>query len=141
VQVTYPKRTDKPLYHGLVKQLDSLNIPFLPPEQVTEGGPLRERYEVIVDAIFGFSFHGSPRPPFDTIVQVNGLLIDVMSAALLSVPCLILALCFGWQGCMASGAFTAPHLWCLPLVVAGAGNLQMPWAVSHREVLGAAALT
>ena len=72
VQVTYPKRTDKPLYHGLVKQLESLNILFLPPEEVTEGTPLRERYDVIIDAIFGFSFHGSPRPPFDSIVQVCG---------------------------------------------------------------------
>ena len=70
LQVTYPKRTDKPLYHGLVKQLESLNIAFLPPEDVSEGRPLRERYDVVVDAIFGFSFHGSPRPPFDTIVQV-----------------------------------------------------------------------
>lgn len=70
MQVTYPKRTDKPLYYGLVKQLESLNIPFLPPEEVTEGAPLRERYDVIIDAIFGFSFHGSPRPPFDSIVQV-----------------------------------------------------------------------
>ena len=70
VQVTYPKRTDKPLYHGLVKQLESLYISFLPPEDVTEGRPLRERYDVVIDAIFGFSFHGSPRPPFDTIVQV-----------------------------------------------------------------------
>ena len=70
MQVTYPKRTDKPLYHGLVKQLESLSIPFLPPEDVTEGRPLRERCDVVIDAIFGFSFHGSPRPPFDTIVQV-----------------------------------------------------------------------
>lgn len=70
MQVTYPKRTDKPLYHGLVKQLESLNIPFLPPDKVTGGSDLRDRYDVIIDAIFGFSFHGSPRPPFDSIVQV-----------------------------------------------------------------------
>ncbi len=71
IQVTYPKRTDKPLYHGLVKQLESLKIAFLPPEDITEGRPLRERYDVVIDAVFGFSFHGSPRPPFDTIVQVR----------------------------------------------------------------------
>ena len=94
MQVTYPKRTDKPLYHGLVKQLESLNIPFLPPEQVTEGAPLRERYEVIVDAIFGFSFHGSPRPPFDTIVQVTGLSIYVSLLQCFLSPCFILVLCF-----------------------------------------------
>lgn len=72
MQVTYPKKTDKPLYHGLVKQLESLNIPFLRPEEVTEGTPLRQRFDVIIDAIFGFSFYGSPRPPFDSIVQVCG---------------------------------------------------------------------
>jgi len=77
--VTYPKRTDKPLYRGLVKQLESLNIPFLPPEEVTEGKPLRDRYDVIIDAIFGFSFHGAPRPPFDTIVQVQSLPLHLSS--------------------------------------------------------------
>ena len=83
LQVTYPKRTDKPLYHGLVKQLESLDIPFLPADDVTEGSPLRERYDVVIDAIFGFSFHGSPRPPFDTIVQV----LRSASLQLGSEPC------------------------------------------------------
>ena len=122
MQVTYPKRTDKPLYHGLVKQLESLNIPFLPPEQVTEGAPLHERYEVIIDAIFGFSFHGSPRPPFDTIVQVHGLPINTISAAMCSVPLLDPGL-IALDG---RDAWLQGHLqhrisdkWCLPLVTSG----------------------
>ena len=86
VQVTYPKRTDKPLYHGLVKQLESLNIPFLAPEEVTEGTPLRERYDVIIDAIFGFSFHGSPRPPFDSIVQVHSMQLSISPLSVCMSP-------------------------------------------------------
>ena len=70
VQVLYPKKTDKPLYHGLVTQLEALNVPFVSAADATDSGPLRERYDVIIDAIFGFSFRGSPRAPFDTILQV-----------------------------------------------------------------------
>ncbi|EIE21990.1 pyridoxamine 5'-phosphate oxidase [Coccomyxa subellipsoidea C-169] len=69
VQVLYPKKTDKPLYHGLVTQLKSCNIPFLSAEDILDGPPLKERYDVIIDAIFGFSFKGSPRPPFDKILE------------------------------------------------------------------------
>ncbi len=69
-QVAYPKRTEKPLYHGLVTQLESCNIPFLTAEDITEGTPLRERFDVVIDAMFGFSFKGTPRPPFDTILEV-----------------------------------------------------------------------
>ncbi len=74
-QVAYPKRTDKPLYHGLVTQLESCNIPFLAPEDIANGPPLRERFDVVIDAIFGFSFKGAPRPPFDAILEVCPLKI------------------------------------------------------------------
>ena len=67
-QVCYPKQTDKPLYHGLVKQLQSLRIPLVPAEQLLEA-PLAEQADVVMDAIFGFSFHGDPRPPFDSILD------------------------------------------------------------------------
>ena len=68
-QVVYPKRTDKPLYHGLVTQLEALQVPFLSADDIIKGPPLRERYDVAMDAIFGFSFKGAPRPPFDTILE------------------------------------------------------------------------
>ncbi len=32
---------------------------------------LLSQYDVIVDAMFGFSFKGTPRPPFDDILQVK----------------------------------------------------------------------
>ena len=70
LQVCYPKQTKKPLYEGLVTQLKSLYIPFVEAEQLQQQ-PLRESYDVVLDAMFGFSFKGEPRPPFDTLIQVS----------------------------------------------------------------------
>jgi NAD(P)H-hydrate repair Nnr-like enzyme with NAD(P)H-hydrate epimerase domain len=69
-QVCYPKRTDKPLYHGLVTQLESLDVPFVDVGDLVDK-PLADRFDVVVDAIFGFSFKGVPRAPFDGIVEVR----------------------------------------------------------------------
>jgi hypothetical protein len=81
LQVCYPKRTDRPLYHGLVTQCESLAIPFISMEdlqqcqqqqqQGAEGGGLSAVCDVVIDALFGFSFKGTPRPPFDTLLQVG----------------------------------------------------------------------
>ena len=68
MQVCYPKRTDKPLYHGLVRQLESLGIKFIEAEEVL-AGKLKENYSLVIDSIFGFSFQGAPRPPFDKILD------------------------------------------------------------------------
>ncbi|KAF8723279.1 hypothetical protein HU200_021797 [Digitaria exilis] len=65
--VCYPKRTPKPLYSGLVTQLESLSISFIPAEDLPDD--LSREFDVIVDAMFGFSFHGTPRPPFDDLIQ------------------------------------------------------------------------
>uniref|UniRef100_A0A0D9XJ55 NAD(P)H-hydrate epimerase n=1 Tax=Leersia perrieri TaxID=77586 RepID=A0A0D9XJ55_9ORYZ len=65
--VCYPKRTPKPLYSGLCTQLESLAIPFVPVEDLPEN--LSEEYDIIMDAMFGFSFHGTPRPPFDDLIN------------------------------------------------------------------------
>lgn len=65
--VCYPKRTQKPLYNGLVTQLESLSVPFLSVEDLPVN--LSEDFDILVDAMFGFSFHGSPRPPFDDLIQ------------------------------------------------------------------------
>lgn len=67
-QICYPKRTDKPLYHGLVTQLESLHIPFVDADQVLDG-PLASKCDVVMDAMFGFGFKGPPRPPFDAILD------------------------------------------------------------------------
>ncbi|XP_022768407.1 pyridoxine/pyridoxamine 5'-phosphate oxidase 1, chloroplastic isoform X5 [Durio zibethinus] len=65
--VCYPKRTAKPLYSGLVTQLESLLIPFLSVDELPVD--LSKDFDILVDAMFGFSFHGSPRPPFDNLIQ------------------------------------------------------------------------
>ena len=70
LQVCYPKPTDKPLYNGLVTQCLSLDIPFVDAVAVGEQ-PLAARYDVVLDAMFGFSFSGVPRPPFDALVKVR----------------------------------------------------------------------
>ncbi|XP_065852198.1 pyridoxine/pyridoxamine 5'-phosphate oxidase 1, chloroplastic isoform X2 [Euphorbia lathyris] len=65
--ICYPKRTPKPLYTGLVTQLESLSIPFLEVENLPSD--LSKEFDIVLDAMFGFSFHGAPRPPFDNLIQ------------------------------------------------------------------------
>ena len=74
--ILYPKQTDKPLYHGLATQCKSLNIPFIDelPSQ------LDDSFQLLVDAIFGFSFSGSIRAPFDKIItSVNNSKLPVVA--------------------------------------------------------------
>jgi len=54
-QILYPKPTQKSLYEGLVTQCKSLSLPF-PTWDDVQHGSLREKYDLIVDAMFGFSF-------------------------------------------------------------------------------------
>ncbi|KAL9273043.1 Pyridoxine/pyridoxamine 5'-phosphate oxidase 1, chloroplastic-like protein [Drosera capensis] len=65
--VCYPKRTPKPLYSGLVTQLESLHIPFLSVDDLPSD--FSNDFDIVIDAMFGFSFHGTPRPPFDVLIQ------------------------------------------------------------------------
>jgi len=66
VELCYQKQPDKPLYRNLLQQCaEGLDIP------VTKELPdvsKKEAYGVIVDAIFGFSFSGEVRAPFDTVL-------------------------------------------------------------------------
>ncbi|XP_028104822.1 pyridoxine/pyridoxamine 5'-phosphate oxidase 1, chloroplastic-like [Camellia sinensis] len=55
--VCYPKRTPKPLYDGLVTQLESLSVTFLSVEDLPND--LSNDFDILVDAMFGFSFHGN----------------------------------------------------------------------------------
>ena len=68
VQICYPKRTDKPLYHGLVTQCQALGIEFVEVDQVVSD-PLDSKADIVIDAMFGFSFKGQPRPPFDSLIS------------------------------------------------------------------------
>ncbi|GIL52229.1 hypothetical protein Vafri_8155 [Volvox africanus] len=69
LKVCYPKPTDKPLYNSLVKQISSLGIPLVSWSDLQAAGPLTGQADVVVDALFGFSFSGQPRSPFDAIIQ------------------------------------------------------------------------
>uniref|UniRef100_A0A8C7C4Z5 NAD(P)H-hydrate epimerase n=1 Tax=Neovison vison TaxID=452646 RepID=A0A8C7C4Z5_NEOVI len=77
--IYYPKRPNKPLFTALVTQCQKMEIPFLgemPPEPML----IDELYELVVDAIFGFSFKGDVREPFRSILSVlNGLTVPIAS--------------------------------------------------------------
>jgi NAD(P)H-hydrate epimerase len=63
--VVYPKRSSKqPHYENLVQQCEDVGIPVLYDTPVD-----MNQYDAVVDAIFGFSFQGDPRPPFDGILE------------------------------------------------------------------------
>ncbi|KAG1701491.1 hypothetical protein DVH05_010791 [Phytophthora capsici] len=64
--ILYPKRSAKPLFQGLVTQCERLKIPFI--EQIQDASTVDTTYDLILDGIFGFSFSGSIRPPFDHVV-------------------------------------------------------------------------
>ncbi|XVF64860.1 hypothetical protein PTKIN_Ptkin09bG0200400 [Pterospermum kingtungense] len=51
---------------GLVA-LESLSIPFLSVDELPVD--FSKDFDIVVDAMFGFSFHGAPRPPFDNLIQ------------------------------------------------------------------------
>jgi pyridoxal 5'-phosphate synthase / NAD(P)H-hydrate epimerase len=70
--ILYPKRSGRePFYGKLVTQCEQLSIPFLELPGADDSATwLRENYDLVVDAIFGFSFSGGPmRAPFDGIVS------------------------------------------------------------------------
>jgi len=64
--VVYPKRSTKQHFVNLVKQCEDVGISIvetMPPKDEIDS------YDTIVDAIFGFSFKGTPREPFGTILH------------------------------------------------------------------------
>jgi NAD(P)H-hydrate epimerase len=63
--VVYPKRPNKALFVNLATQMEMLGIPMLPG---LPGGALASSYDVLLDAVFGFSFSGAVRAPFDQII-------------------------------------------------------------------------
>ncbi|KAJ2717267.1 hypothetical protein H4R19_000019 [Coemansia spiralis] len=65
VSLFYPKQPQKDLYQSLLRQCAAFQIPAIDdlPAAISDS-------DVIVDAIFGFSFNGAPRPPFDAVLDV-----------------------------------------------------------------------
>lgn len=66
--IFYPKRPGKTLFHALTTQCQKMDIPFLT-EFPTEPRFIDEVYNLVVDAIFGFSFKGKVREPFASILS------------------------------------------------------------------------
>ncbi|KAJ8372120.1 hypothetical protein AAFF_G00294350 [Aldrovandia affinis] len=64
--IVYPKRPNKPLFQNLTAQCEKMDIPFLP--EMPEAKVVDEAFNLVVDAIFGFSFQGAVREPFCTIL-------------------------------------------------------------------------
>ncbi|SPR02068.1 unnamed protein product (mitochondrion) [Plasmodiophora brassicae] len=82
--VVYPTDQPKqPIYSRLLTQCNDCRIPVLPDLPADLSG-----FDVIVDAIFGFSFHGDLRAPFDTIVER-------MNAS--GLPCVAVDVPSGWH--------------------------------------------
>lgn len=64
VDILYPKRTPKPLYENLLEQCTKFGVGIV--DCVPEDPKLlSNHYNVMVDALFGFSF----RPPVRTQLQ------------------------------------------------------------------------
>ena len=57
--VVYPKRPSRPLFVNLAAQMEMMRIPLLDamPQQTDQA------YDLVLDAVFGFSFAGAVRPP------------------------------------------------------------------------------
>ncbi|TYZ68260.1 hypothetical protein PybrP1_005296 [[Pythium] brassicae (nom. inval.)] len=64
--VLYPKRSARPLFTGLVTQCEQLGISFV--DCVPTVDTLDAEFDLVLDGIFGFSFQGSVRAPFDDVI-------------------------------------------------------------------------
>ncbi|OQR90341.1 NAD(P)H-hydrate epimerase-like [Achlya hypogyna] len=64
-EVLYPKAPANPLYQRLVTQCKDLDIPFVAD---ISSAVVDARYCMVLDGIFGFSFKGDIRAPFDAVI-------------------------------------------------------------------------
>lgn len=66
-QVYYPKITDKPLFHNLVEQVKFMDIPML--QNLPSESEINTQFDIIVDAVFGFSFKPPVREQFVPVIS------------------------------------------------------------------------
>ncbi|KAI8098460.1 YjeF N-terminal domain-containing protein [Halteromyces radiatus] len=62
----YPKQPNKDLYRRLLRQCENLGTTMVENDQLEQH---MDQTDVIVDAIFGFSFHGDVRDPFKQVIR------------------------------------------------------------------------
>lgn len=67
--VVYPKQGKATIFSNLVKQCNDLSIPILPSFDRDAIQSDINKYSVLVDSLFGFSFDGAPREPFASMIQ------------------------------------------------------------------------
>ncbi|KAF7712247.1 NAD(P)H-hydrate epimerase [Penicillium ucsense] len=73
--IYYPKEGKNELYQRLKTQLQNLSVPFT--DDLTAG---LSQSDLLIDAIFGFSFGGPLRDPFGSIIsQIENATIPVLS--------------------------------------------------------------
>ncbi|TEB40186.1 YjeF N-terminal domain-like protein [Coprinellus micaceus] len=69
--VYMPKPGSKDIYKRLAKQCENMDIPILPPSEGTDDlKATLKTTDVILDAIFGFSFKPPIRAPFDKVLPL-----------------------------------------------------------------------
>lgn len=47
-----------------------MELEFLDGVELCTSAQMEAKYDLVVDALFGFSFKGSPRPPFDEALKI-----------------------------------------------------------------------
>ncbi|KAL5510210.1 hypothetical protein EMCRGX_G005718 [Ephydatia muelleri] len=66
--IYYPKRSSKQaIFNILVTQCEQLDIPFL--DALPSASDISTHYNIVMDAIFGYSFRGEVRAPFDSVLS------------------------------------------------------------------------
>jgi NAD(P)H-hydrate epimerase len=65
LSIFYPKPSNNDLMRRLVTQTQSMGSSIVYIDELVE---ISQRYSLIVDAVFGFSFAGAIRPPFDNVI-------------------------------------------------------------------------
>ena len=81
--IYYPKKSEKQLFKNLVTQCEKMDIPFI--NEIPTAAQIDADFKLVLDAIFGFSFKGSARPPFGDVlsalkeVQIPVCSVDIPS--------------------------------------------------------------
>lgn len=76
--VFYPKQSNKALFQNLTKQCQEMEVPFL--SFLPDSQLIGDSYNLVVDALFGFSFRPPVRPEFaDVLDKLKKVKIPVVS--------------------------------------------------------------
>ncbi|CAG2122818.1 unnamed protein product, partial [Medioppia subpectinata] len=88
--IFYPKAGNSVLFKNLVNQCNKFDIQFIP-DLPKETQQIKDSYNLIVDAIFGFSYKPPIRPQFGDILR------KVVESGLSGVPIISVDIPSGWN--------------------------------------------